>query len=192
MWKVVCGCLLINLQRIRRHMTNSDLCPVCLILASLSFIFCMIVNLCQRFDIICFMLIWLFFFFLHIFMDYGLYWSILFVAVLDNVWKARNDLIFSNFVPIACGSATKVRYQVTSKSNTHLIHARLSSVLTPTQRWFVWHYLEDCWVAHNGDGAFQNLNGMVACGGIVCDDTCDFIFDYFYVFGECTISMTKL
>lgn len=83
------------------------------ILVSRSFIFCMIGNLRQKSESMCFMLIWQMSFFTadeniwlfdnlkSVYIENDVDYSIIFVALLDDVWKAQNQVDFSqiSFLP---------------------------------------------------------------------------------------------
>ncbi|GMI63825.1 hypothetical protein HRI_000051800 [Hibiscus trionum] len=97
-------------------------------------------------------------------------WSILFGSMLWLIWKQRNRVVFDH---LNVGHASLVeanRRLVQECSMTRSYHARLSRVPRSMNLGRVtWQLPTAGWCKLNSDGARCQLDGRVACGGVIRD-----------------------
>jgi ribonuclease HI len=94
-------------------------------------------------------------------------WSIFFGVAVNELWKDRNSLVFSNISVIDRNLLYKINTQVSSIINLHgfqknLVRRQPGEVVAVS-----WKPPPDGWHKVNVDGSFNTISGSTACGGLI-------------------------
>lgn len=207
MRKCVTEALATNVWRKRRHLTDSDTCPVCFAgeesiihllrdCRIMSQVWSILIDGNSHFR--SFFLVdlheWLWSNLNSSAALNGLSWSILFGTTISLARQAKNELVFQNQTTSAAQLVHKANYQANAILASIRDHKRiaLSAGLSEYAINIKWDPPDTGWVKFNCDGSVINFGGQAAGGGVLRSDSGAFLFGYACGLGPCTIPEAEL
>lgn len=204
LWLIIHGRILTNAERCRRHLSLSDLCPLCSLHSesllhlfrdcpSISALWGGIVPLDIIGD-----------FYTLEFKEWlllnlsnssyhadGLPWKDWFVVVLWWCWKWRNDWVFNN----KCAPLRRIIFvakQIRYLSSARVRESNLGKNSSTTPIMIAWLKPPIGWFKLNTDGAVDRVEGKAAAGGLIRDSSGRWLQGFGFHIGSCTVPAAEL
>ncbi|KAK9038615.1 hypothetical protein V6N11_023473 [Hibiscus sabdariffa] len=115
-------------------------------------------------------------------MEWNVPWSTLFISIIWQLWKSRNDFVFNNLIP----SLDSIVGRATTWTGYYAdIVKPVSSIIRSIPLSTSWRQPDVGWTCLNVDGVVSPLTGAASIGGLFRNSSGLWLSDFQKVVGTC-------